>query len=161
MTKHTTVRTGRKQVFGTVLCVVIAISLFGVTVYMAVSAVGRLGLVGHQVTMRVTDCEASAPATTSRGGGHPYNLRATEQLKGFAATKGVATAQLALAWLLHQGEDVVPIPGTRSALRLEENAGAAEVDLTGADLAQIAEILPHGSAGSRYPAEILVGFTTD
>jgi len=69
--KQTTVRTGRKQVFGTVLCGVIALSLFGVAVYMAVSAVGRLGLVGNELTMRVTDCEASAPATTSRGGGHP------------------------------------------------------------------------------------------
>ncbi|MEV8547063.1 hypothetical protein [Streptomyces sp. NPDC051572] len=49
----------------------IALCFFGVTVYMAVSAVGRLGLAGHQLTMRVTDCEASAPATTSRGSGHP------------------------------------------------------------------------------------------
>ncbi|WP_262064449.1 DUF4701 domain-containing protein [Streptomyces sp. STR69] len=71
MNRQTTVRTGRKQVFGTVLCAVIALSLFGVAVYMALSAVGRLGLVGQQLTMRVTDCEASAPATTSRGGGHP------------------------------------------------------------------------------------------
>ncbi|MFD8006975.1 hypothetical protein [Streptomyces mirabilis] len=71
MTKQTTVRMGWKQVFGTVLCGVIALSLFGVAAYMAVSAVGRLGLVGHQLTMRVTDCEASAPARTSRGGGHP------------------------------------------------------------------------------------------
>ncbi|MFD8131873.1 hypothetical protein [Streptomyces mirabilis] len=71
MTKQTTVRMGRKQAFGSVFCGVIALSLFGVAVYMAVSAVGRLGLVGHQLTMRVTDCEASAPATTSRGGGHP------------------------------------------------------------------------------------------
>ncbi|WP_405952543.1 hypothetical protein OG588_46330 [Streptomyces prunicolor] len=71
MIKQTTVRTGRKQVFGTILCGVIALSLFGGAVYMAVAAVGRLGLVGQQLTMRVTDCEASAPATTSRGGGHP------------------------------------------------------------------------------------------
>jgi len=62
---------GRKQVVGTVVCGVIALSLFGVAVYMAVSAVGRLGLVGDQLTMRVIDCEASAPVTTSRGGGHP------------------------------------------------------------------------------------------
>lgn len=69
--KQTPARTGRKQVFGIVLCGVIALSLFGVAVYLAVSAVGRLGLVGNELTMRVTDCEASAPATTSRGGGHP------------------------------------------------------------------------------------------
>jgi hypothetical protein len=68
---QTTVRTGRKQVLGAVVCGVIALSLFGIAVYMAVSAVGRLGLVGNELTMRVTDCDASAPATTSRGGGHP------------------------------------------------------------------------------------------
>jgi hypothetical protein len=69
--KQTTVRTGRGKVFGTVLFGVIALSLFGVAVHMAVSAVGRLGLVGKELTMRVTVCDASAPVTTSRGGGHP------------------------------------------------------------------------------------------
>ncbi|MEW1824060.1 hypothetical protein [Streptomyces sp. NPDC088196] len=71
MIKQATARTGRKQVFGIVLFGVIALSLSGVAVYMAVAAVGRLGLVGNELTMRVTDCEASAPVTTSRGGGHP------------------------------------------------------------------------------------------
>lgn len=96
-----------------------------------------------------------------RGENYTYNLRATEQLKELAATKGITVAQLALAWLLAQGQDVVPIPGTRSATRLEENAGADGVQLTDAALVRIAEILPHGSAGSRYPAEILSNFTTD
>ncbi|WP_405995291.1 hypothetical protein [Streptomyces sp. NBC_00986] len=71
MIKQSAVRTGRKQVIGTVLWGVIALSLFGVAVYLAVSAVGRLGLVGQQLTIRVTDCEASEPGTTSRGGDHP------------------------------------------------------------------------------------------
>jgi aryl-alcohol dehydrogenase-like predicted oxidoreductase len=66
-----------------------------------------------------------------------------------------------LAWLLAQGEDVAPVPGTRSTKRLEENAGAVDVQLSAADLARITEILPHGSAGSRYPAAILSIFTTD
>ncbi|MFE1836732.1 aldo/keto reductase [Streptomyces sviceus] len=96
-----------------------------------------------------------------QGDNYAYNLRATDQLKKFAAAKGLTTAQLALAWLLHQGEDVVPIPGTRSTARLEENAGAADAELTAADLGRIAEILPHGSAGSRYPAAMLAGFSTD
>lgn len=69
--KRTTARTGRKRVFGIVLRGVIALSLFGVAGYLAVSAVGRLGLVGNELTMRVTECEASVPTTTSRGGGHP------------------------------------------------------------------------------------------
>ncbi|MFJ8769806.1 aldo/keto reductase [Streptomyces clavifer] len=95
-----------------------------------------------------------------QGENYTYNLRATEQLKELAAAKGITTAQLALAWLLAQGQDVVPIPGTRSAERVEENAGADGVQLTGADLARITEILPHGSAGSRYPAAMLSSFTT-
>ncbi|MFD7512242.1 aldo/keto reductase [Streptomyces sp. NPDC059853] len=96
-----------------------------------------------------------------QGENYTYNLRATERLKELATAKGITTAQLALAWLLAQGEDIVPIPGTRSAERLEENAGAERVRLTDADLARIAEILPHGSAGSRYPAAILSSYTTD
>ncbi|MFJ2885065.1 hypothetical protein ACIO53_03385 [Streptomyces sp. NPDC087305] len=71
MIKRTTMATGRKRVFGIVVCGVVALFLFGLAGYMAVAAVGRLGLVGQELTMRVTDCEASAPVTTSRGGGHP------------------------------------------------------------------------------------------
>ncbi|MEV5612821.1 aldo/keto reductase [Streptomyces sp. NPDC052225] len=96
-----------------------------------------------------------------QGENYTYNLRAIEQLKDLADTLDITTAQLALAWLLAQGEDVVPIPGTRSTKRLEENAGAADVRLEAADLARIAEILPHGSAGSRLPAAILSSFTTN
>ncbi|MDX3573807.1 aldo/keto reductase [Streptomyces sp. ID05-47C] len=73
--------------------------------------------------------------------------------------EGITTAQLPPAWLLAQGEDVAPIPGTRSTKRLEENAGAVDVQLSATDLARITEILPHGSAGSRYPAAILSIFT--
>ncbi|MFE2493335.1 aldo/keto reductase [Streptomyces scopuliridis] len=96
-----------------------------------------------------------------QGENYTYNLRATEQLKDLANAKGITTAQLALAWLLAQGEDVVPIPGTRSAQRLEENAGAADVQLAATDLARITEILPHGSAGSRYPAALMSDYSTD
>ncbi len=96
-----------------------------------------------------------------QGENYTYNLRATEQLKELAESKGLTSAQLALAWLLAQGADIVPIPGTRSAKRLAENAGAADVQLDDADLVRITEILPHGSAGSRYPAAMLAGFSTD
>ncbi|APQ59837.1 General stress protein 69 [Paenibacillus polymyxa] len=96
-----------------------------------------------------------------QGENYTYNLQATEQLKELAAKKGISVAQLALAWLLAQGEDVVPIPGSRSATRVEQNIGAANVDLTEADLVSIKEILPHGSAGSRYPAGTLENFTRD
>ncbi|MFF7984143.1 aldo/keto reductase [Streptomyces sp. NPDC007901] len=96
-----------------------------------------------------------------QGENYTYNLRATEQLKKLAAAKGITTAQLALAWLLAQGDDVVPIPGTRNATRLEENAGAVDVELTDADLEHIMTILPQGSAGSRYPAAMLAAMSTD
>ncbi|XOJ01610.1 aldo/keto reductase [Paenibacillus polymyxa] len=96
-----------------------------------------------------------------QGENYIYNLRATEQLNEVASNKGISVAELALAWLLAQGEDIVPIPGTRSAKRVEQNVAAANVNLTEADLQRIKEILPHGSAGSRYPAGVLENFTRD
>jgi len=80
------------------------------------------------------------------------NKRAVEQLVELAGSKGASVTQLALAWLLAQGDDIVPIPGTRSATRLEENVAAAAVTLTPADLDRILQILPNGSYGGRYPA---------
>jgi aryl-alcohol dehydrogenase-like predicted oxidoreductase len=84
-------------------------------------------------------------------GNFEKNQQATRLLGELAAGKGITVAQLALAWLLAQGDDVVPIPGTRSTKRLEENVGAAEVSLTEADLARVREILPTGGFGARYP----------
>ncbi len=81
-----------------------------------------------------------------------HNLRLVERIRNLAESKGCTPAQLALAWLLAQGEDVVPIPGTRRVSRLEENAGAINIELTEADLAHIDEVLPPGLAqGLRYP----------
>ncbi|MDO8188122.1 aldo/keto reductase [Conexibacter sp. JD483] len=88
-----------------------------------------------------------------QGDNYSANLRAIEQLKELAESKGIAVTQLALAWLLAQGDDVVPIPGTRSPRRLEQNVAAADVTLTDDDLARIHAIVPDGSYGSRYPAE--------
>jgi aryl-alcohol dehydrogenase-like predicted oxidoreductase len=88
-------------------------------------------------------------------GNFEVNVAAIRGLTELAESKAITVAQLALAWLLAQGDDVVPIPGTRSAARLAENAGAAEVQLTAADLARVQEMLPHGAAGSRYPAAMM------
>lgn len=80
------------------------------------------------------------------------NLRLVEVVEAMAADRGVTAAQLALAWVLTQGEDVVPIPGTTRPERLEENLGALEVDLTDADLRALDEACPPGAAtGDRYP----------
>ncbi len=83
------------------------------------------------------------------------NVRAVEALRALAAEKDATVGQLALAWLLAQGDDVVPIPGTRRISRLEENVGAADLTLGAEDLERIRTILPHGSYGDRYPASMM------
>jgi aryl-alcohol dehydrogenase-like predicted oxidoreductase len=87
------------------------------------------------------------------------NLRLVEAVRELAAEKGVTAGQLALAWVLAQGDDVVPIPGTKRRSYLEENAGAAAVELTAEDLARLEAIAPPGVAeGTRYPdAEYVYG----
>jgi aryl-alcohol dehydrogenase-like predicted oxidoreductase len=81
------------------------------------------------------------------------NLALASRLIEIAGKKGCTPAQLCLAWLLAQGEDVVAIPGTRSRERLEENIGAASVNLTAEEVAQISAAVPAGAAaGTRYPA---------
>jgi aryl-alcohol dehydrogenase-like predicted oxidoreductase len=75
-----------------------------------------------------------------------------ERVEAIAADKRCTVAQLCLAWLLAQGEDVIPIPGTKRIERLEENLGALQVRLTPEEAAQIAEVIPIGAAaGTRYP----------
>ncbi len=80
------------------------------------------------------------------------NLQLVERVREIAGEKGVEPSQLALAWLLHQGNDLVPIPGTKRRKYLEENAAATGVELTDEDLARIDEAAPKGvAAGDRYP----------
>ncbi|MGO8840746.1 MAG: aldo/keto reductase [Methyloceanibacter sp.] len=80
------------------------------------------------------------------------NMELVERIRALAADKGCTPAQLALAWLLAQGEDIVPIPGTKRRRYLEENVGALDVRLTPEELAEIDTILPPGAAaGPRYP----------
>lgn len=79
------------------------------------------------------------------------NLRAVERLRELAEELGASPAQLALAWLLHQGDDVAPIPGTKRVRYLEENAAAAEIELSGDRLAALSEAFPPElTAGERY-----------
>jgi aryl-alcohol dehydrogenase-like predicted oxidoreductase len=83
-------------------------------------------------------------------GNYEKNAEAVSELTALAEEKGINVTQLALAWLLAQGDDIVPIPGTTKPHRMEENAASADVELTDADLARIDEILPDGAFGSRY-----------
>ncbi|CAA9431354.1 MAG: Oxidoreductase, aldo/keto reductase family [uncultured Rubrobacteraceae bacterium] len=90
-----------------------------------------------------------------QGENYDANVQAIGRLTELAGSKGISVTQLALAWLLHQGDDIVPIPGTRNPDRLAENVAAADVTLHQADLDRIRQILPHGAAGARYPAAMM------
>ena len=92
--------------------------------------------------------------------GHPrfqednleQNLRITKRIGELASARGVSAAQVALAWVLARGDDVVPIPGTRRVAHLEANAAALEIDLTPEELSALEEVAPPGvAAGDRYP----------
>ncbi|MBC7972510.1 MAG: aldo/keto reductase [Verrucomicrobia bacterium] len=86
------------------------------------------------------------------------NLELVDKVKAIATAKGVTPSQLALAWLLAQGDDIVPIPGTKRRKYLEENVGATEITLTPDELSQIEAVAPKGvAAGDRYHAQ---GMTT-
>jgi aryl-alcohol dehydrogenase-like predicted oxidoreductase len=82
------------------------------------------------------------------------NLDLVARIQELAQSKGCTPAQLALAWVLAQGEDIVPIPGTKKVVRLEENAGAVDVELSADELAEIAATLPD-AAGLRYPEQMM------
>jgi aryl-alcohol dehydrogenase-like predicted oxidoreductase len=95
------------------------------------------------------DFRRSGPRFT--GQNLEVNLKLAAKVEEIAAAKGITPAQLALAWVLARGEDLVPIPGTKRRSYLEQNAGAAEVELTDEDLARLAE-LPE-PVGDRYDAD--------
>ena len=92
-------------------------------------------------------------------GNFEKNVEAVNQLAELAAKKDATVSQLALAWLLTRGEHIVPIPGTRSPARVEENTRAADLTLTESDLAAIQEILPTGGFGARYAAQMMPTWT--
>jgi hypothetical protein len=84
------------------------------------------------------------------------NLELVERVKEMAAGKGISAGQLALAWVLAQGKDIVPIPGTTRRRHLEENIAAADLKITPSDLSDIAASMPPVAAsGMRYPEEMM------
>jgi aryl-alcohol dehydrogenase-like predicted oxidoreductase len=84
------------------------------------------------------------------------NLQLVRRIEEIAAAKGCQPSQLALAWVMAQGEFIVPIPGTKRRTYLEENLGALSVQLSKQDLARIDEVAPHGAAaGLRYPEAMM------
>ena len=96
--------------------------------------------------------------TTPRFQGENFqrNLDLVQRASQIAREKRCTPAQLALAWVLAQGQDIVPIPGTKRRKYLQENIGALDVDLTSEDLARIDEVAPKDAfAGSRYPEAMM------
>lgn len=84
------------------------------------------------------------------------NMAAAASIQDFAQVRGVSAGQIALAWLLHKGSDIVPIPGTRRVRYLEQNAAAATIALSSVEVATLDAIIPVGqTAGERYNAENL------
>ena len=95
-----------------------------------------------------------------QGENFEHNLRVVSELAAVATEKGTTAGQLALAWLMAQGDDVVPIPGTKRRTYLEENARAATVELTASELAMIDALSPPGGwAGPRYAHTSVYGDT--
>jgi len=87
---------------------------------------------------------------------HAGRIGLHRRVEEIAKEKKCTPSQLALAWLLAQGEDIIPIPGTKRRKYLEENVGALNVKLTPQDLRRIDEVAPHGAAaGNRYPESMM------
>jgi len=84
------------------------------------------------------------------------NLELVRRVEAIAIEKGCTASQLALAWALAQGDDIIPIPGTKRRTYLEQNAAAVDIRLTVKELKRIEKVAPHGAAsGSRYPEEMM------
>jgi aryl-alcohol dehydrogenase-like predicted oxidoreductase len=120
--------------------------------YVAYSPLGR-GFLTGQIKSPSDFAEDDFRKNHPRFQGENFkkNLELVEEVGRMAKEKGCTTAQLALAWVLAKGEDVVPIPGTKHVRYLDENIGALDVKLTAEDLRRLDEILPPGAAaGPRY-----------
>ena len=85
------------------------------------------------------------------------NLDLVRKITELAEKKGITASQLALAWVLAQGRDIIPIPGTKRQKYLDENLAAASTTLSPSELKQINAVLPSETAGQRYPAHTMAG----
>ncbi len=123
--------------------------------FVAYSPLGRgflTGAIASPDDFAADDYRRNAPRF--QGDNFTKNLELVSQVKAIAAEKGITAGQLALAWLLAQGDDIVPIPGTKRRTYLEENIGAATVILTAEDISRINAVAPQGVAsGDRYAAQ--------
>ncbi|MBD8874410.1 aldo/keto reductase [Rhodanobacter sp. DHB23] len=122
--------------------------------FVAYSPLGRgflTGAIRSPEDFEADDYRRSSPRF--QGGNFARNLALVDEVKALAADKGCSPAQLALAWVLAQGDDVLAIPGTKKRSRLDENLGALDVVLSKQELAAIDAVFPAGAvAGARYAA---------
>jgi aryl-alcohol dehydrogenase-like predicted oxidoreductase len=120
--------------------------------FVAYSPLGRgflTGAIQKPEDLAADDYRRNAPRF--QGDNFQKNVEVVQKVRSLAAAKGCTPSQLALAWVLAQGEEIVPIPGTKRMNYLEENLGAKEVRLTADELEQIHAVLPPGVAsGARY-----------
>ncbi len=125
--------------------------------FVAYSPLGRGFLTGRFRSVEDFDADDyRRHSPRFQGENFAKNLALVDLVGALAKAKGITPSQLALAWVMAQGEDIVPIPGTKQRARLEENAAAADVVLTPQDLAQIDAITPKGAAaGERYPSTMM------
>ena len=125
--------------------------------FVAYSPLGRGFLTGQIKTiddLAANDFRRYSPRF--QGDNFAKNLELVARVTEIAREKGVTPGQLALAWVLAQGQDVVPIPGTKRRRYLEENATASEIELTDQDLARLDELSPKdAAAGTRYPEAMM------
>jgi aryl-alcohol dehydrogenase-like predicted oxidoreductase len=121
--------------------------------FVAYSPLGRgflTGQIKNQDSLSTDDRRRQFPRF--QGDNFEHNLSLVERIREIAAEKQCQPAQLALAWVLAQGDDIVPIPGTKRRKYLEENIGALDIELSAEELARINEMArPGTAAGSRYP----------
>jgi aryl-alcohol dehydrogenase-like predicted oxidoreductase len=121
--------------------------------FVAYSPLGRGFLTGaYAADADLADHDSRRNHPRFQAGNIERNRAALEEIHALAQRKGCTPAQLALAWLLHQGDHIVPIPGTKRSARIDENLGALDVELTAAELAELDRLAAPGTfAGTRYP----------
>ena len=127
--------------------------------FVAYSPLGRGALTGAMTSIDGLDADDFRRANPRFSDENlPVNLARIDRIRAVADEKGCTPAQLALAWVLARGSDVVPIPGTKRQSYLEQNVAAAAVELTPADLAHLDAVMPVGAAaGARYTPEGMKG----
>ena len=125
--------------------------------FVAYSPLGRGFLAGRFKTFEdLPEDDYRRFSPRFQGENFQRNLDLVRRVQEIAKGEGCTPSQLALAWVLARGEDIVPIPGTKHRKYLEENVGGLEVKLTPDDLRRIDEVFPHGAAaGLRYPADMM------